>query len=315
MTRYPEIEPHEHGLLDAGDGQLVYWEVCGNPEGKPALAVHGGPGSGCGPGWRRFFNPDKYRIVLFDQRNCGHSRPSAAEPEVDLSANTTRHLIGDMEMLRERLGIERWLLFGGSWGSTLALAYAQAHPSRVSEMVLFSVATTSAREVDWITRDMGRVSPEAWDRFRDHVPEADRDGNLAAAYSRLLHDPDASVRAAAAREWCRWEGTHVATVPGRHPDSRFDDPDFRLVFARLVTHYWAHAGWLDEPLVSGASKLAGIPGVLVHGALDISSPVDVPYRLAKAWPDAELVIMGGAGHGSGDEDTTATLVAALDRFA
>jgi proline iminopeptidase len=315
VTRYPHIEPYEHGMLDVGDGHLVYWEVCGNPDGKPALAVHGGPGSGCGPGWRRYFDPERYRVVLFDQRNCGRSLPNAAEPVVDLSANTTGHLIGDMELLREHLGIERWLLFGGSWGSTLSLAYAQAHPDRISELVLFSVVTTSTSEVDWVTRAMGRVFPEAWERFRDHLPEADRDGNLPAGYSRLLHDPDPAVRTAAAREWCLWDDTHVATVPGYKPDPRFEDPDFRMVSARLVTHYWANAAWLDDSLLAGAPKLAGIPGILIQGALDISGPPDIAYHLAKAWPDAELVLLGGAGHGTAHPDASTALVTALDRFA
>jgi len=312
---YPVVDPYDSGLLDVGDGHRIYWEVRGNPRGKPALAVHGGPGSGCGPSWQRHFDPERYRVVLFDQRNCGRSLPSAADPEVDLSANTTGHLIADMELLRGMLGIERWLLFGGSWGSTLSLAYAQAHPDRVSELVLFSVVTTTAREVAWVTRDMGRVFPEQWERFRDHVPERDRDGDLAAAYSRLLHDPDPAVREAAARQWCRWEDTHVATVPGYQPDPRFDDPAFRLVFARLVTHYWANTAWLGDSLLKGAGGLAGIPGVLVNGALDLSGPPDIPYHLAKAWPEAELIIVGGAGHGSAYSGVAEAVGAALDEFS
>ncbi|MFC4054263.1 prolyl aminopeptidase [Actinomadura syzygii] len=312
VVLYAGVEPFGAGVLEVGDGHRVYWEQCGNPVGEPVLVVHGGPGSGCGVGWRRFFDPGRYRVVLFDQRNCGRSLPSAAEPEVDLSANTTGHLIADMELLRRHLGIDRWLLFGGSWGSTLSLAYAQAHPAHVSELVLFSVVTTSAREVEWVTRDMGRIFPEAWERFRDHVPVAERQGDLAAAYSRLLHDPDPDVRAAAAREWCRWEDTHVATAPGHRHDERFDDPDFRMVFARLVTHYWAHAAWVGDSLVDGATKLTGIPGVLIHGALDVSSPPDIPYRLSRVWDEAELVLVGDAGHGAGYVDVSTALVSVLD---
>jgi proline iminopeptidase len=315
VTLYQAVDPYDSGMLDVGDGHRMYWELCGNPEGKPALAVHGGPGSGCGPWWRRYFDPERYRLVLFDQRNCGRSLPSAADPQVDLTTNTTAQLIADMELLRQELRIERWLLLGGSWGSTLSLAYAQAHPERVSELVLFSVVATSSREVEWVTRSMGRVFPQEWERFRDHVPEADRDGDLAAAYNRLLHDPDPAVREAAAREWCRWEDTHVSTVPGHRPDTRFEDPEFRMVFARLVTHYWANAAWLDDSLVAGAGRLTGIPGVLVQGRLDISGPADIAYQLTKVWPDAELQIIGGAGHGTAHSDTTEALVAALDRSA
>ncbi len=201
---YLETEPYDHGLLDVGDGQLMYWEVCGNPDGKPAVVFHGGPGSGAGAFWRRFFDPAKYRVVLFDQRGCGRSTPDAALPDADLSTNTTWHLVADIERLREHLGIEKWLILGASWGATLAFAYAETHPAAVSEIVLFSVTSSTPREVKWITRDMGRIFPAEWTRFRDVVPVEERDGNLALAYSRLLHDPDPAVRDRAARAWCEW---------------------------------------------------------------------------------------------------------------
>jgi proline iminopeptidase len=297
-----------------GDGHSIYWETCGNPAGKPAVVLHGGPGSGCGPSWRRYFDPSQYRVLLFDQRGCGRSRPLANAPIVDLSTNTTRHLIADIEALRHLLGVDRWLVFGASWGSTLGLAYAHQHPDHVSEIVLFSVVTTTKSEVDWVTRSMGRIFPEEWARFRDGVPESERDGNLTEAYSRLLHDPDRSVRERAARSWCAWEDTHVSTFPDYEPDPRFEDPDFRLIFARLVTHYWRHAAWLKEgELVRHAGKLAGIPGVLVHGKLDISGPPDIPWKIAREWADVELHLVGGAGHGSGG--MTDILVGAMDRFA
>jgi proline iminopeptidase len=315
MGRYPEIEPYDHGMLDAGDGNLLYWETCGNPHGKPAVVLHGGPGSGCGRGVRRYFDPDAYRIVLFDQRGCGRSTPHASDPAVDLATNTTGHLIGDIERLREHLGVERWLVFGGSWGTTLGLAYAQRHPARVSELVLLSTVMTTHREVAWVTRDMGRVFPAEWARFRDGVPPADRDGNLAEAYARLLHDPGPAVRERAARDWCAWEDTHVRLLPGYEPDPRYRDPVFRMVFARLVTHYWRHAAFLDDGvLLREAGRLAGIPGVLVHGRLDVSGPPDVAWRLAQVWPDAELVLLEGGGHGSGPGMSDA-VVAATDRFA
>jgi proline iminopeptidase len=313
---YPETEPYDHGMLDVGDGQLVYWEVCGNPDGKPAVVLHGGPGSGAGAWWRRMFDPAAYRVVLFDQRGCGRSKPDAAEPEYDLSTNTTHHLIRDIEQLREHLDIDQWLIFGGSWGATLGLAYAQQHPGSVSEIVLWSVTNTTKREVEWLTRDMGRIFPEQWARFRDGVPADERDRNLAAAYSRLLHDTDPAVREKAARDWCDWEDTHVATHPNYKPDPRYQDPDLRLRLARLVTHYWAHAGWLEDGvLVRQASKLAGIPGVLIHGRLDISSPADTAWNMAQAWPDAELFLVEQAGHGLGGPNMSDLAIGALDRFA
>jgi proline iminopeptidase len=307
-------QPHEQGLLDVGDGHRIHWEVCGEPDGKPVVVLHGGPGSGCAAWWRELFDPRAYRIVLFDQRGCGRSRPHAGAPTVDLATNTTHHLLADIELLRRHLSIERWQVVGGSWGSTLALAYAQRHPERVTEMVLFSVATTTRREVEWITRDVGRFFPAEWERFRDGVPGPERDGSLVDAYSRLLHDPDPAVREQAARDWCEWEDTHVRTRAGQPPDPRYDNPLFRVCFARLVTHYWRHAAWLEEgDLLAGVGRLAGIPGVLVHGRLDVSSPLDIPWRLAESWSGAELVVVD-EGH-SGGPEMTAAIVSATDRFA
>jgi proline iminopeptidase len=316
MGIYGEIEPFEHGMLDVGDGHTLYWEVSGDPAGKPVVGLHGGPGSGMNRRWRRYFDPAAYRIVLFDQRGTGRSTPHASDPATDLATNTTPHLLADIEALREHLRIDRWQVFGGSWGSTLGLAYADAHPERISELILFSVVATTHREVEWVTRDMGRVFPAEWAAFRDGVPPADRDGNLADAYARLLADPDPRVRDRAAGDWCAWEDTHVATAPGYRPDARFEDPAFRMVFARLVTHYWRHAAWLpDDILLRAADRLAGTPGVLVHGRLDVSGPADIAWRLAQAWPDATLVLIGDAGHGSGHVSMTDALVAATDRFA
>ena len=313
---YPEIEPYDHGMLDVGDGNDVYWEICGNPGGKPAVVFHGGPGSGCGPGWRRYFNPAAYRVVLFDQRGCGRSLPHASDPAVDLAVNTTQHLIGDIEKLRDQLGIERWLVVGGSWGSTLALAYGERFPAHVSEMVLFSVVTTSRGEVRWVTRDVGRYFPAEWAWFRDGVPPADRDGDLVAAYYRLLHHRDPGVREEAARDWCRWEDAHVAVRSDHRHDTRYDDPRFRMVFARLVTHYWHHAGFLEDgALLRDAGPLAGIPGVLIHGRLDLSSPLDIPWQLSHAWPGSELIVLDDAGHGAGEPGMQEALLAAIDRFA
>lgn len=311
--RYPEIEPYQHGMLDAGDGNHVYWEACGNPDGKPALVVHGGPGSGCGPGFRRYFDPDAYRIVLFDQRGCGRSTPSAGDPDTNLSVNTTDHLVADMELLRRHLGIEKWLLWGGSWGAVLSLVYAQRQPDRVSEMVLTGVATGRRVETDLLTRGLGAMFPQAWARFRDALPPADRDGDLSDAYRRLLADPDPGVRDWAAREWCAWEDAMLPTAP---PDPSFEDPRFRMTFARLVTHYWSHGSWLaEDEVLRGAGRLAGIPGILVQGALDLNNLVGNPWLLAHAWPGSVLILIDGTGHDGTTDDMRGALVAATDRFA
>jgi proline iminopeptidase len=311
---YEEIEPYEQGTLDVGDGNLVYWEACGNPDGKPAVVVHGGPGSGCTPGWRRFFDPTAYRVVLFDQRGCGRSTPHASDPTTDLATNTTPHLIADLERLRDRLGIGRWLVFGGSWGSTLGLAYAQRHPERVTEIVLVAITSGRRKEIDWITQDVGRIFPAEWARFRDGAPEPERDGRLVEAYARLLNHPDPAVRDRAARDWCDWEDAHVSLAPGHRRSARYDDPVFRMCFARLVTHYWSNDCFLEDGIVlREAGRLAGIPGVLVHGRYDVSGPLDTAWELAQAWPDSELIVVDDAGHsGAG---MTGPLVAATDRFA
>ena len=314
MTQlYPAHQPFDQGMLDVGDGNLVYWEVCGNPEGKPAVMYHGGPGSGAGPYWRRYFDPAVFRVVLFDQRGCGRSTPHASDPAVDLASNTTQHLMADIERLRELLGIERWLVVGGSWGSALGLAYAERFPERVSEMVLFSIAATSHRDVRWVTHDVGRYFPEQWAQFRDGVPAGER-GDLVGGYYRLLQDPDPTVRENAARDWCRWEDTHVGGPDYRH-DARYDDPKFRMAFARLVTHYWHHAAFLEDgALMRDAGRLSGIPGVLVHGRLDLSSPLDVAWELSRAWPGSRLIVIDDAGHGIGQSGMQEAVLAAIEGF-
>jgi proline iminopeptidase len=316
MPLYPQIEPFDHGMLDVGEGHSVYWEMCGNPQGKPAMVLHGGPGSGCTPVWRRFFNPQAYLIVLMDQRGCGRSTPHASIPAADLTANTTWHLIDDIERLRVTLGIEHWLIFAGSWGTTLALAYALANIERVSEMVLFSITTTSRREVDWVTVDSGRFFPEAWERFQNGVPVALKNRRLVDAYAILLQDDDLSVRDKAAKDWCAWEDSHVAVNPGYKPNSRYNDLKFRMAFARLVTHYWRHSAWIEEGLlISSASKLRGIPSELIHGRLDVSTPPDVAWALARAWTGSNLTLVDNAGHGAGRDDVDELLIKATDRFS
>lgn len=312
---FPAIEPFAQGSLDVGAGNHVYWEMCGNPDGKPAVVVHGGPGSGATPWWRGFFDPVAYCVVLFDQRGCGRSTPHASDPTTDLGVNTTPHLIADIERLRTHLGIDRWLVLGGSWGSTLSLAYAVQHPERVTEMVLFAITTTRRREVEWITRTVGRVFPEAWASLVAGVPAAERDGDLAAAYQNLLSSPDLEVRTKASLGWCAWEEAIVSIHQGSTPNPRYQDPVFRIAFTRIVTHYFGNAGFLDDDAIVGhLDRLAGIPAVLVHGRLDASCPLDTAWHIARAWPDAELVVVEDAGH-AGDESMNAVLVDALARFA
>jgi proline iminopeptidase len=311
--RFPAIEPYENGMLDVGDGHHVYWECCGNPEGKPAIYLHGGPGAGCSPGARRFFDPDIYRVVLFDQRGSERSRPLASEPDADLSANTTAHLIADIEALRRLHKVESWTVLGVSWGTTLGLAYAQAYPKRVHALVLALVTATSRREVEWITRGVGRIFPREWDRFATAVPDALRHLPLVDAYATLLFDPDPAVRDDAAREWCAWEDAHVSLTPGHRPYPRFEDPEFRLRFARLVTHYWRNSAFLaEDQLILNAPLLDGIPGVLIHGRYDVSGPLETAWRLSQRWATGTLQILDDTGHG-GEGSFPAAIVGALNR--
>ncbi|CAN5716072.1 prolyl aminopeptidase [soil metagenome] len=314
--QFPPIEPYNSDMLDVGDEHQMYWECCGNPDGKPALYLHGGPGSGCSPGQRKFFDPDLYRAVLIDQRGSGRSRPLASEPDADLSTNTTHHLISDIELLREHLGIESWtVVMGLSWGTTLALAYAQNHPDRVKALLLGFVTTTSRSEVKWITEDVGRIFPEEWDRFVNAIPDRLRHLRPVDAYAEMLFDPDPEVRNQAAIEWCVWEDAHVSFTPGSGPSLRYEDPEFRLQFARLVTHYWRNDAFLEEDqLIRDAAKLNNIPGVLIHGRYDVSGPLVTAWRLHQNWSPTELHVLDDAGHGGGD--TFYTIVGdALARFA
>lgn len=312
---YPETEPHDRGLLEVGDGDAVYWETCGSPRGKPAVVLHGGPGSGCSSWFRGLFDPRAYRLVLFDQRNCGRSTPHASDPATGLAANTTAHLVADIELLRRHLDVDRWLVLGGSWGSTLALAYAEAHPARVTEMVLFGVTTGRHTEFAWTFRGgLARFFPAEWERLRAALPVAEGDRDLVDACHRLLNDPDPAVRRGAAEAWCTWESATPAWPPRRGPAERFADPAYALAFARIVTHFVRHDAWLEDGiLLRRASALADIPGVLVHGRLDFQAPLANAWELKRAWPRAGLVVVDDAGH-----ETTASLdrelVRATDRF-
>ena len=313
---YPPIEPYDHGLLDVGDGNLVYWETCGNPDGKPAVMVHGGPGQGCTPKMRQIFDPDRYRAVLFDQRGCGRSRPHASDPGTSLRYNTTEHLVADMERLREHLGIDCWLVTGGSWGTTLALLYAERYPHRVSEIMLSAISTTRRSEIDWLYRGAGRFFPEEWERFTDGAAGAGTAADVVAAYARLMDDRDPQVRSQAAASWQRWEDVVLSLEPGATPPAGSDPlGDDVLAFVRITAHYYSHAGWLEEnAIIRDAGRLAEIPGVLIHGRLGLSCPVQTAWELARAWPGAELLIDDHSGH-RGSDTKRAWMLHTLGRFA
>ena len=313
---YTPIEPHERGTLDVGDGNAIAWEVSGARDGKPAVVLHGGPGQGCSPNMRRGFDPSRYRIVLFDQRGCGGSTPHASEPATEMRFNTTHHLIEDMETLRKHLHIDKWLLAGGSWGSTLALAYAERYPSRVSEIVLSSVTTGRRSEARWLYGDLACLFPEAWECFSGHVQGAAGGSDIIAAYAHRMEHPDETVRLETAQAWCAWEDAALSMEgePGVRPYGSASPRDM-LAFVRICTHYLKHGAWLDEgALTRDAEKLAGIPGVLIHGRRDLSCPVDTAWALARAWPGSKLVVLEDAGHLRSDSKRAA-LLRALDEFA
>jgi proline iminopeptidase len=314
---YPAIEPGARGKLEVGDGNRVYWESCGNPRGKPAIVLHGGPGSGCSPWHRRLFDPSAYRIVLFDQRNCGRSTPHASAPDTDLTSNHTANLVADIERLREHLEIDRWLVLGGSWGSTLALAYARQHPHRVAEVILFGVTTGRRKEFDWWFRGGAAVLfPAQWARLRDALPAAERDGDIVEAYSRLLHDRDPAIRERAALAWCSWESATLEWPPAHRVSMRFTNPSFAMAFARIVTHYVRHNAWLEDGgLLRGADALADIPGIMVNGRFDLQAPLGWAWELHQVWPRARLVIVDDAGHDASNAGITRELIRATDHFA
>ncbi|WP_018686319.1 prolyl aminopeptidase [Actinokineospora enzanensis] len=310
---YPAIEPHAHGLLDVGDGHQLHWETSGNPDGKPVVVLHGGPGTGSNAMQRRHFDPDAYRIVLFDQRGSGRSTPHVSDPGVDLSANTTWHLVSDLERLREHLDIDRWQLFGGSWGATLAVAYAQQYPERVSEMILRGVFLLRASELDWLYRGgAGAIFPDAWADFVSLVPAGE---DPLAAYQRLVSSPDPQVRVRAAAAWSNWEGATASVIPNPALVAQYANPVFAVPFARIALHYFSNAGWLTEDqLLRDAHRLHGIPGRIVQGRYDIVCPPVTAWALARLWPDARLTLLPQAGHSTGDPGMIEALRAATDEF-
>lgn len=308
---YPAIEPYRSGYLQVSELHRVYFEECGNPAGKPAVFLHGGPGAGCSPKARQFFDPAHYRIVLFDQRGCGRSTPHA-----ELTDNTTWHLVADMERLREHLGIERWQVFGGSWGSTLALAYAQTHPTRVSELVLRGIFMLRRWELEWFYQaGCDALFPDAWEEYLAAIPPAER-GDLISAYHRRLTSPDEATRLAAARAWSVWEGATSFLHPDPAHIASSGEDQFALAFARIECHYFVHAGFfeVDGQLLRDAHRLRGIPATIVQGRYDVVCPLRSAWDLHRAWPEADLRIVADAGHSAFEPGITHELVQATDRY-
>lgn len=310
-TLYPAIEPYRTGYLDTGDGHQVYWEMSGNPEGKPAVFLHGGPGAGCSPAHRRLFDPKKYRVLLFDQRGCGRSKPHAS-----LENNTTWDLVKDIESLRQIMGVEKWLVFGGSWGSTLALAYAETHPTHVSELVVRGIFTLKKREIDWYYQEgASNLFPDLWESFLAPIPEAER-GDLVGAYRKRLIGNDPKAQLEAARAWSVWEGSTIKLLPNKQNSTNYGQDQFALAFARIENHYFTHGGWMaDGQLIRDAHKLKNIPGVIIQGRYDVCTPAVTAWELHKAWPEARFVIVDDAGHAFDEPGIMNQLIEATDRFA
>ena len=309
---YPPTEPFDSGFLELDAGHRVYYEQCGNPLGKPALFLHGGPGAGGDVNARRFFDPAKYRIVLFDQRGSGRSLPKAS-----LANNTTWHLVADIERLRQRLGIERWLVFGGSWGSTLALTYAELHPDAVTELVLRGIFMLRIKELRWFYQfGASEIFPEQWQRFLAPIAEAERD-NLIAAYHRRLIDADLEVRLEAARAWSLWEGATSSLAPNPQRESDFSADEFALALARIETHYFVNRGFFEreDHLLRGVARIRHVPAVIVQGRYDVVCPLASAWDLAGAWPEADLRIVSDAGHSAYEPGITHELILATDRFS
>jgi proline iminopeptidase len=310
-TLYPPVEPYRSGMLDVGDGHRLYYEECGNPHGKPVIFLHGGPGGGCNANMRRFFSPDVYRIVLFDQRGCGRSIPHAS-----LEANTTWHLVDDIEVLRAALSIDRWQVFGGSWGSTLALAYAETHRQRVTELVLRGIFLLQQKEMDWLYRfGTSELFPDLWQKFVSPIPKSERDDLLLAYYRRVTSD-DPVARLKAAKDWSAWEGATITLLPDKTVADSFVADDVALAMARIETHYFVNKGFMPEgKLLNDIAKIRRIPAVIVHGRYDVLCPVSTAWQLSKAWPEAKLRIAPDAGHSAFEAGNVHELIMATDAFA
>ncbi|MGH8259874.1 MAG: prolyl aminopeptidase [Steroidobacteraceae bacterium] len=311
---YPSVAPFASGFLHVTGGHEIYFEESGNPGGKPAVFVHGGPGGAIDPRMRRFFDPKRYRIILFDQRGCGKSRPHAS-----LVENTTWHLIADMDRLREHLGLERWQVFGGSWGSTLALAYAESHPDRVSELVLRGIFLLRRWEIDWFYQNPGgaaAIYPDLWERYVEPIPPAER-AEMIDAYYRRLTSADPGIVKQAARAWSVWEGATSFLHPNPAYVAKFEDDEYAAAFARIECHYFVNRGFFrsDGQLIADVGRIRHIPAVIVQGRYDVVCPMRSAWDLHRAWPESELRIVGDAGHSAFEPGITHELVAATDRFA
>ena len=313
---YPPIEPYDTGELLVGDGNRVFYEQSGNPDGKPVVFLHGGPGGGTSPWHRRFFDPERYRIILLDQRGCGRSTPHASAPDADLRHNTTWHLVADIDLLRRNLGIDRWQVFGGSWGSALALAYAQTHPEAVTEIVLRGIFTLRRHELEWFYEGgAGAVFPDLWADFIAPIPVLER-SRMIEAYHRRLFDPDPAVHRPAGLAWTRWEASTLTLRPDPELVAAMTDPDTAVAFARIENHYFVHDGWFREgQLIENARALRGIPAVIVQGRYDVCTPMMTAWDLHRAWPEADFVVVPDAGHAASEPGIATALRAATDRFA
>jgi proline iminopeptidase len=309
---YPPIKPFNTGRLRVSPVHEIYFEESGNPAGKPVVFLHGGPGGGSQPKQRRFFHPDKYHIVNFDQRGCGKSTPNAS-----LEANTTWDLVGDIEKIREHLGIDRWQVFGGSWGSALALAYSETYPDRVAELVLRGIFLLREQEIDWFyQRGASVLYPDAWERYASHIPEPER-GDLVLAYYRRLTSKDPTVRLAAAKIWSVWEGATSKLLPDAASTAHYEEDEFALAFARIEAHYFVNKGFMktDAQLLEDTSRIRHIPGVIVQGRYDVVCPMESAWALHRAWPEADLIITPDCGHSAFDPPNSRALIAATDKFA
>ena len=303
---YPAIEPHQQGMLPVGDGHSLYYEVSGNPKGKPVLFLHGGPGSGTKPEQRRLFDPERYRIVLFDQRGAGRSTPSGS-----LDANTTRHLVADIEMLRRHLGVTRWVVFGGSWGSTLALAYAGAHPEACVALIVRGIWLASRRDIDWWIYGLKRIYPDYWEEFAGHLHPWERD-DIVEAYLRRLHDPDPAIHMPAAVAFRSFDQRCSTLLPAADP---VQPGPKTLAVARIEVHYVRHAAFLEDgELLRGIGRFRHVPGVIIHGRYDMIAPIDGAFALARAWPEAQFTVVEGASHSTADPGVLAALLKATRRF-
>ena len=310
-TLYSAIEPYEFGMLDVGDGHQIYYEKVGTPGATPAVFLHGGPGAGVSNKHRRLFDPARYDVLLFDQRGCGRSIPHA-----ELHANTTWHLVADIERLREMVGVDTWLVFGGSWGSTLSLAYAETHPERVSALVLRGIFPATRGAVDWFYKfGVSEIFPDKWDEFLAPIPVEER-GDLVAAYNRLLTGGDRAVQLEAAKAWSVWEAETITLLPDPSLTAVFTGDDFAIAIARIENHYFHHDCWLDpDQLLRDAERLRCIPGVIVHGRYDIPCPARHAWDLHQRWPQADLRLVQAAGHAFSEPGILHELIAATDRFA